>query len=185
MKSILVVLVSSLIVSGTPAAKRGISSPAAIDSMVTAAGVPINPYATAFYSMQGAGYRPPIVLSDSQLNRLAEKVYRLIETRPTADSPQNLLVKRHCVACHSGNSPEGKFDVTSELNDSARLKMIARVVNPDPKKRMPQKSTLSPTVVGALIRELSSHKDKDVDVTGGTDAASELPKLETERPSND
>ncbi len=62
---------------------------------------------------------------------------------PDAPTTAAEVVQRSCVKCHSGESPKGGLDLNtrlSVLDADVRQSIIARVLSPDPKKRMPPKS---------------------------------------------
>ena len=160
--------------SSTPAATR---FELVVPQVPQAASVPVNPYANAFYTLQGLGvHQQSMALSESQLDRLANMVVQKLNSVQTSEVVVNPLTMQHCRSCHSGDEPKGKFSVTETLNALTRLKMISRLVHPDPAKRMPKNQILPPLAVGTLIQELSDYQDTDV--VSGMEAAPDKPMPE-------
>jgi hypothetical protein len=164
--------VSRVAVSSIPAPSR---FELVVPQVPQAASVPVNPFANAFYTLQGLGaYQSSMALSEAQLDRLADKVVQKLNTVQTAEAVTNPLTMQHCQSCHSGDKPKGKFSVGGLLDATTRLKMISRLVHVDATKRMPKNQLLPALAIGALIQELSDYEN--MDVMSGMDAAPEPPQ---------
>jgi hypothetical protein len=162
--------VSRVAVSSIPAAS---GFELVVPQVPQAASVPVNPFANAFYTLQGLGtYQQSTALSETQLDRLADKVVEKLNLVQTSESMINPLTMQHCQSCHSGDKPKGGFSVGGALSAPMRLKMISRLVHENSMKRMPKDQILPPLAIGGLIQELSNYTE----VEGGMEAAPKIPE---------
>lgn len=118
-------------------------------------GIPVAPVSFVLYqAIPGAGYVSPPLVSPSPQNPQPSP--------PTSDDPSKIsantsppeasMVRRTCVACHSGEKAKAGLDLSGQLSSEVRLKAIGKVVSGE----MPKGKTLTPEEVGLLIQELSS-----------------------------
>lgn len=149
-------VVRSRVVCSKPVAV--VRKKAAVVKHPVAAKVPIATVAPYFYAYLGAHASPPAEepafgeFSDREIGQLAAEIARRLGNIQELGAS---LVTTTCGRCHSGQTPKGGFAIPRPLDAQTSLKMISRIIHPDPDKRMPPDTDLTPEEVGELLQELT------------------------------